>query len=309
MPRPLVSIVLATYQRAHLLARSLYAYAASEGLTPCDDLELIVVDDGSWDGTDELVKEWSRGTGIRAVVLTPHPKLVQWQDCGAVLNYGIRASSGHHVLLTHPEVIPGRKSISACVDQLILANKKRGNYDSIVSTADQLKHGVSLGLYACCPIYYLSSRDQELIDTVPWREKGNLAVRDIPGFYDEDANGNIDYQHAATDIVAQPCSRLPQWESWVFGGCSRETWKRMGGMLETNKWGAVDIAFLARRRVLGVPTHTTPDPETICVHQNHDLPGDVKTPRDMAAWERELSAYNLKDPRLLCHPEVDNLGW
>lgn len=309
MPRPLVSVCMSTYQRAHLLRRSLAGYARSDGLDARADLELVVIDDGSFDDTREVVESWSRRTGIASVVLTPHPKPDGWRDCGANLNYGIRASSGRHVLLTHPEVIPGRKSVAACVKQLIYFDNK---YESVPDVSYYLDRAVPvppLGLYACCPVYYLSPRHQERIDTVPWRAEGNLALRQIPGFYDEDDNGNPDYTHRATDVVAQPGSRLPTWESWVFGGCSRRTWKQLGGMLTTQRWGSVDVAFVVRRQALGVTNHTTPDPETIVVHQNHDSPNDVKTPRDMGAWVEELKSVPLKDPRKMCHPEVDELGW
>lgn len=317
MTRPLVSVVMAAYQRGHLLDRSLDGYERSAGLYPPEDLELVVVDDGSTDQTRAIVETWSHRTGVRAVVLTPHPKRVGWRDCGAVLNDGIRAAAGEHVLITHPEVIPGRKSVFACVEQLVAFERRRAEARRAAEEKWHWSDGpppecevdCPLGLYVSCPVYYLSPREQELIDTVPWRGRDNLAVREIPGFYDEDANGNPDYSHRATDSVAQPGSRLPTWESWVFGGCSRETWKRLGGMLVSQKWGAVDVAFMQRRRALGVPTHTTPDPETIVVHQNHDGPDDVKTPRDMQAWVRELQAFDLTDPARLKYPGVDELGW
>src|SRR6478609_2699303 len=116
MARPLVSVVMATFDRAHLLARSLHAYANHN--FPNDRLELIVIDDHSTDGTRDLVLEWSRRTGINSTVLTTAPKPEAWRDCGAILNGGIRAAAGDHVLLTDPEVIPGKRTVEALVDQL-----------------------------------------------------------------------------------------------------------------------------------------------------------------------------------------------
>lgn len=297
MTKPLVSVVLSTYQRAHLLARSLHCYEHQE--FDNKDFELIVIDDHSTDGTDTLVGEWSHRTGIKSLVIRPHPKYESWRDCGATLNIGIRASSGKHILLTHPEVMVGRKSIAACIHAL----------ENEGSLRYPLGRTPGLGIYACCRIYYLGPRDQVLLDGVDWKGKGPLAVRNIQGFYELDTNGHPDYSHRATDIVAQPGSRMPQWESWVFGGMSRETWKQLGGMLETQKWGAVDVAWHARRRTLGIPTHTCPEDETICVHQNHSLPGDTETPRDMDEWVKELRNVDLQTPSKLVYPFVNNLDW
>jgi GT2 family glycosyltransferase len=287
---------MASYQRAHLLARSLVCYENQD--FPKDEFEVICIDDSSTDGTKELVQEWSNRTGIKAAVISPYPKTEAWRDCGAVLNIGIRASTGKHVLLTHPEVMCGKKSVAACVKVL-----EEDHYSWV------LRDARSLGVYACCRIYYMGPRDQERIDTVDWKGKGAIAVREIEGFYDQDTNGNPDYMHRATDIVAQPGSRMPVWGSWVFGGHSRETWKRLGGMCVSQRWGAVDVSWAARRRTLGIPNYTCPDEDAICVHQNHDLPGNIQTPRDMNAWVDELKNVDLQTPSKLVWPAIDELGW
>jgi hypothetical protein len=43
------------------------------------------------------------------------------------------------------------------------------------------------------------------------------------------------------------------------------------------------------------------------VHQNHSLPGDVPTDRDMDKWVRELKDYPLSDASKLVYPHVDYL--
>lgn len=302
MSRPLVSVVLCTYHRAHLLRRSLECYERSVGIDPQADLELVVVDDHSADGTRDLVIDWSHRTGIKSVVLTPSPKPEAWRDCGAILNVGIRASSGEHVILTHPEVMPGKRSVAACVEALV-------EFEGARRHRTGWENGGPLGLYACCTPYYLSPRDQERIDTVPWREQGAGAVTQIADFYDEGPGGNPSYRHNATEKVGSPGYRERTWESWVFGGCSRETWKRLGGMLETSKWGSVDIAFMRRRQTLGIPNHTCVGPDTMCVHQNHDLPGNVPTPRIEQVWKDELKDVDLQTPSKLVYPHCDYLGW
>lgn len=286
MTRPICSVVLATYNRAHLLKRSLQCYQNQD--FDNSRFELIIIDDHSTDDTVGLVMDWAHDTKIKTTIVTPCPKTDVWRDCGAILNSGIRAALGDHILLTHPEVMPGKRSVKKCVERLAL-------YEN--------------SLYVSCKVYYMGRRDQTLIDTVPWEVEGAEAIRGIEGFYDEDENGNPDYRHNVTDLVATPGFRIQTWDSWVFGGCSRETWKRLGGMLETQKWGSVDVAFMQRRQTLGIPNHTCPDGDTIVVHQNHDSPSDTKTPREAGPWQRELRGIELNNPNKLKYPAVDNLGW
>lgn len=294
MGRPLVSVCLATYQRAHLLERSLACYAAQE--FDNDRFELVVVDDHSLDDTRGLVLDWSHTHKVRATVLTVSPKPAEWADCGWVLNAGIRASAGDHILLTHPEVMPGRRSVAACVERL-----------SWFESARAANFPDSVGMYAACRVYYLSPAVQENLDTVAWTIDP-LNVRKIPGFYDHIPGGNPDYHPAAMEKVGTPGYKIQTWDSWVFGGCSRETWKRLGGMFESKKWGSVDILFNHRRKHLGMAEWTAPGDDTIVIHQNHDLPGDVRTDRDMAAWKRECDSIPHGHDTL-AYPGCDNLGW
>lgn len=308
MTRPLVSIVLATYQRAHLLARSLRAYANHD--FDNSRLELVVICDHSTDGTRELVLDWSRSTGIVSTVLTTAPKPDAWRDCGAILNTGIRTSAGEHILLTHPEVIPGRRTVAALVEKLAAFERfRKGGFAWNKCKDWDIDPGrmtpMPLGLYSASKIYYLSAAEQLAIDTVDWRTD-LLNVRKLPDFYKPVEGGNPDYAHAVTDLVGTSGYRIPVWRSWVFGGSSRETWKRMGGMFVSKLWGSVDVLYAHRRSKLGMVEWTPADDDTICVHQCHDLPGDVKTDRNMEAWQRECEGI---DKTRLAHPETDELGW
>lgn len=299
--RPLVSVCMATYERGPLLERALECYRRQDFDT--DRFELVVLDDHSRDGTRDLVLDWSRTHRISAVVLTASPKPAEWVDCGTWMNHCIRVSSGDHVILTHPEIMCGRTSVKDCVTAL---DRHQNSYD-IGMDEWRFKH--PFGLYVGCRCYYLSPQDQVRIDTVPWKEDGVLALRRIEGFYTDDTNGNPDYSHRATDTVAQPGSRMTGWESFIFSGHSRETWKRLGGFLTTKAWGSCDVGWVHRRRTLGIPTHTPPAETAIVAHQNHDLPGNVPTHRDMDTWVRELRGFDLNDPAAMCYPRVDELGW
>jgi len=114
-----------------------------------------------------------------------------------------------------------------------------------------------------------------------------MKPRFMPGFYDP-YPGNPDYSHSSMD-------RHIRWESWVFGGLTRSTWKAIGGMTEFDVWVAIDMDFVARRQILDIRTKTMLEPDSFCVHQNHDIAGNVPTPRDM---DKAISAgpiYNTSE--------------
>lgn len=302
MDNILCSVVMSTYNRSHLLIRSLTCYAKQE--FPRDRFELVVIDDGSTDNTFEMLHEWSHVTGIKTTYLAPHPKLVEWQDCAVTLNYGIRVAQGKNIILTHPEIMVGRTSVLDCVCKLDEFEKVRYT----TGLADPIAQP-NIGLYACCRCYYLSPSDQLTIGSVDWGDRGVLAVRGIGGFYENDTGGHPDFSHRATDLVAQPGSRLPTWESLIFGGFSRETWKRLGGLQRTQKWGSIDVLLMHRRQILGIPNYTCPAESAIVCHQNHDLSGDIKTPRIENVWKEELSKLDLSNPNNLVYPAVNEIGW
>jgi GT2 family glycosyltransferase len=56
MKRPEVSVVIVTYQRRNDLALAMESMAAQRGV----ELELVIVDNGSTDGTEEFVRSWGR---------------------------------------------------------------------------------------------------------------------------------------------------------------------------------------------------------------------------------------------------------
>lgn len=85
----LVTVVIPTYQRAHMIADALNS-ARGQGFRP---LEVVVVDDGSTDETDSVVKDWqARNLEI--------PVQYIWQENAggnAARNAGWRAATGEFV--------------------------------------------------------------------------------------------------------------------------------------------------------------------------------------------------------------------
>ena len=275
MKRPFCSVVCATYQRSHLLTRSIECYNRSK--FPLDRLEVVVVDDGSTDYTQPLMQNFHTSIDVKYVKLRKFGNV--WRDCAAVINHGIRIATGEYVLLTHPEVMPGRGSIAWCVEA-----------------------GTAGDYYSCCKPYYLTQRDQDRLGTVNWINEGPLAVRKIEGFYDDEQHksGNTAYAPRAVE-------KSPDWKSWVFGGCRRSVWKSIGGMLESTKWGSVDLLWHMRRHTLGIIDRCGMADDTFVVHQNHDDPAkNVPTPRDLEAAHAEAAAVKMVRDNLVW-PAVDNL--
>lgn len=86
--RPLVSVVIPTRNRATLLGRALDSVQTQEGAGDEFDVEVVVVDDASSDGTPEVVRGYP---GIRVI------RLEERRGAAAARNIAIRASGGEYV--------------------------------------------------------------------------------------------------------------------------------------------------------------------------------------------------------------------
>ncbi len=262
-----MSVVLCTYNRGHLLDRSLRGYF--NNISKLDiPIELIIIDDDSTDNTQELVELWAHKLKLDIKYIKLFKKYGEWRDASSLINLGIRAAKGELVIATHPEVIPGNETL-------------QDMWSVYLDYKDD---------YIASKIYYLSIDNQTELDTVNWMENP-LNVRELPHFYNNtsvELRNDGDYSHESTD-------KHITWESWVFGGMSKEKWRFMGGFNEYNNWGSADVAFLNRRRLLGIKTITLLNEETICIHQNHDIlrtSTDVLTPRDMNAAINILNSFS-----------------
>jgi hypothetical protein len=86
--RPLVSAIIPTRNRAHLLPRAIDSVLTQEGLGTQFDVELTVVDDASSDATSDVVRRYPAVRYIR---------LERQRGAAAARNAGIRASTGRYV--------------------------------------------------------------------------------------------------------------------------------------------------------------------------------------------------------------------
>lgn len=276
--RPWCSVVTSTYNRNHLLELSIEGYNRSK--FPLNQLQVVVVDDGGDDSAAPLMERFDPRIDVVYLRLRKPPGL--WRDVAASINYGIRAASGAVIICTHPEIHPGRESISfAC--------------DTVATSPDA---------WASCKGYYLRPEDQDSLHLVDWRSDP-LAVRDLPGFYSP-RDGHPDYHPAAIDTVGKPGATHNVWNSWIWAGMTRRAWSHFGGFLPTTAWGACDLLLVQRRQKLGIPNITGVADATIVLHFNHDRPVGAFKPT-----ERDMNKCFSQAPDLLpqhCRfPFVDEL--
>ena len=270
------AVVMGTYNRAHLLKKSLVHYYR----TMKEDTCLIVFDDASTDYTEQVVRDWAELMDIHYFRLEKPPGT--WRDSAQFLNEGISyALYGLHcetVFATHPEIMPGSRTLESARGTCAL---------------------YPVPLWVSCKGYYLTQGQQAYMQDA-WHDlkMGHdiLNVRNVPGFYDEPGTPiegpAADYVHSAMDGHAV-------WHSWIWGGGTRKTWEALGGMNESPVWGVVDVDLLNRRTALGIPTITPDSEHTMVIHQNHDDPAkNTVTPRDMDAVFQNLPRRTPENSQL-----------
>lgn len=96
-----LSVIIPTYNRKNTLSKVLQAYLAQSA--PQFIRELIVVDDGSTDGTDSTVMEFSQRAPFPIHYLRQANK-----GAGAARNYGIREAISSIAVLTDDDIVPER---------------------------------------------------------------------------------------------------------------------------------------------------------------------------------------------------------
>lgn len=99
-----VSVIIPTYNRAHILAKTLEALARQEGVV--GGYEVLVVDDGSKDDTREIV--WKQQERV------PIPLHYYYQPNkkqGAARNLGAKGARGHLLILLGDDVVPASQLV------------------------------------------------------------------------------------------------------------------------------------------------------------------------------------------------------
>lgn len=98
MSRPRFSVVVPTFDRREALARTLAAYANQAPATPA--FEVVVVDDGSTDGSAELLASWPAGRFPLQVARQAN------RGPAAARNRALALASGEIVLFTGDDIEP-----------------------------------------------------------------------------------------------------------------------------------------------------------------------------------------------------------
>ena len=129
-----VSIVIPTYNRKPILIKCLHALENQKLNKLINSYEIIVVDDGSKDGTTEWIKENQRKL--------PHVVLYEQEHGGPAIgrNLGVLKSTGDVIIFIDSDLVVVNNFIANHVSKLnkywIKKNKKCFTYGSVINTSN-----------------------------------------------------------------------------------------------------------------------------------------------------------------------------
>ncbi|OGC78727.1 MAG: hypothetical protein A2145_03850 [candidate division Zixibacteria bacterium RBG_16_40_9] len=99
-----ISVVLPTHNRIQILEKTLQAYHKQN--YPLNKIEIVIVDDGSTDGTEHFIKTFKTNSPIRIHYLRQENKGVT-----SARNLGIKNSQNQIILLSDDDVLPAANLI------------------------------------------------------------------------------------------------------------------------------------------------------------------------------------------------------
>ncbi len=276
-------VVFGTYNRAHLMKQSMYAY--QESFVQEDQDCVVVLDDGSTDDTLQVCEQYAANMDVFYFRLEDKQP-GEWRDSAAFLNMGISfaiyALNAQRVIPTHPEIVPGIHT-----------------FDAINAAPKEIDFVMFRG-------YYLPVELQLRYEAFMNVAKAGLLMKDwsiqqfkalCPDWYDY---GDKSHDFHPNNLEADPAP----FYSWIFCSASAETWKRYGGFTESDVWGAAaDLNFMARRGRGGFTIATPNEVDAWVLHQNHDDPKyNTVTPRNMELCMQTAAVLD-ETP---CQPELLN---
>jgi 2-polyprenyl-3-methyl-5-hydroxy-6-metoxy-1,4-benzoquinol methylase len=257
-----VSVVVATFNRGALLNHALMTYHRQT--LDRDEWEYLLADDGSTDDTKAIVAYWqSKGLPIRyfdAARDLGRPKEPgKWRDGCGLRNSLSTHAFGEVIVSTHPEILVPPDALESMYRALSERN-----------------------VWATAIPYWMPPAEDVIVGTAIAHDKTLTSLRMLPGFFDPSWPGPLEAP-GAPDYRNQNQEQRTDWESEVFWGMRMQTWRWLGGFREFEQWGSVDMDFVGRRRVGGIPTlvvpATDPSPHAsgalMVYHQNHGSERDM----------------------------------
>jgi glycosyltransferase involved in cell wall biosynthesis len=132
----LVSVIIPTYNRAHIILETLDSVAVQD----YRPIELIVIDDGSTDDTQDIVDNWKKANQRSGLTISYYRQ----KNAGAASarNYGARVSRGAYIQFLDSDDIMLPNKISLSVDKIVKNNayyaacgfvRFKGNKDNIIN--------------------------------------------------------------------------------------------------------------------------------------------------------------------------------
>ena len=131
----LVSVVIPTYNRLPILKKCLDSLENQFLIDEIHDYEVVIVDDGSTDGTIEWLEN--------NIEIFPHLRLFEQSHGGPALgrNLGVDNSNGELIVFIDSDLIVDKYFLASHVNSLTKAWKKNGNrrcftYGSVINTSN-----------------------------------------------------------------------------------------------------------------------------------------------------------------------------
>lgn len=150
--RPHVSVVVSTYQRAADLPGLV---AALEAQTyPLDDVEVVIVDNGSTDGTDEVLSRLTASSPLDI-----HPVSLELNDgSSGGRNAGWRAASGEIIAFTDDDCLPEpdwlKEGLQAMEEGVVLVQGRTEPQRKVRALERGAGSARMDGLYPTCNVFY-----------------------------------------------------------------------------------------------------------------------------------------------------------
>ncbi len=129
------SVIIPTFNRRHILVKCLRALEKQSLSSHITDYEVVVVDDGSTDGT----KEWLADSALEF----PHVRLFEQEHAGPAVgrNLGVRKARGDLIIFIDSDLIVNESFIASHCKTINRAWKLRGDrlvftYGAVVNTSN-----------------------------------------------------------------------------------------------------------------------------------------------------------------------------